>query len=487
MAGLMVAQTATPAAPSPSLPNFNPPPCDFNNTFYADNGIDSSNSSELNAEPDGRFGSFRQTGPPATGSQQNWVNDSTCPTNDPVRRNVRILATTGGNSDDGNSPFSCFDQAPSPGSKGAGQFGQFAAFPQCTQQPGANPPGQRPETAEFISILAFLHNQAVFESSYTRNVGFINGGLEGVQQNPGENISLVPGTDNGGNSTGLNPRHDDNNPPQSGISMQYIVSNFEAYASINQTANTLRCPNGATMASQCSPAPGNFAAQPCSVQMINNLGVNPPVATLPTFCFNVADTQDSSGNTISDVATPKLRQNWRFATNRNAMDGSDNNCINDANCGNPGVDAPFGYFCDDLLGMWIITYFWFTAPPNDMECGPTYKAMGNANGFTPDGFPIILTAHELNDELEGHLLSDGVTPHPCGSEGQEDPGGTDNGAAWLVCPALPDPRNGAITSDAFLDAVTTAPNTFVDQYIFNTFVCLQKKGKFCDESSTISQ
>jgi hypothetical protein len=296
-------------------------------------------------------------------------------------------------------------------------------------------------------------------------VGAINGGLDGVQQNPGEDISLTPGTDAGGNFTGLNPR---------GISMQFMVSNFEAYASIDQFGQTLKCPAGATLASQCSPAPGNFANAPCSLAMIQNLQ-NPGATSLPRFCFNVADTKDSSGHTISDVATPKLRQDWRFATNRNAMDGSDGNCINTDSTVCASIhDSPFGYFCDDLLGMWIVTYFWFTAPPNDARCGPFYHSVGKFNGFTQDGYPIILTAHELNDVLEGNN---------CGAEGQEDVAGGDNGAVWLVCPAIADPRNGGITPDAFLDVVRSSNGNATDTNVLNQFSCLQKGGKFCFESA----
>jgi hypothetical protein len=191
----------------------------------------------------------------------------------------------------------------------------------------------------------------------------------------------------------------------------------------------------------------------------------------------VADTKDSHGNTISDVATPNLRQNWRFATNRNAMDGSDNNCINntDQNCKHKVYsDSPYGYFCDDLLGMWIITYFWFTQPPTttNATCKTVFQNIGNANGFTSDGYPVILTAHELNDELEAN---------GCGAEGQEATDGTDGGAAWLICPAIPDPRNGAIASDAFLDVVTHTSK--LDPFVSNNFACLKNTGKFCFETS----
>jgi hypothetical protein len=418
-AGLASAQTFT---------HINPPPCDFSDQFYADNGIVSTASGELNTEPDGRFGTFRQFGPPATGTQANWVADTTdCSATDPDRRNFRILATTGGNSDDGNSPFSCVDQS-----------GAFAV-PQCAGQSSGIP-----ETLEFISILAFIHSQNAFESSYSRTVGAINGGLDGVQQNDGEVISLTPGTDPVGNTTGLNPR---------GISTLQIVGNFEAYASINQ-----KLPNG------------TFALNPCAVDMQSPLAPTTP-------CFSVADTKDSHGNTISDVATPNLRQNWRFATNRNAMDGSDNNCINntDQNCKHKVYsDSPYGYFCDDLLGMWIITYFWFTQPPTttNATCKTVFQNIGNANGFTADGYPVILTAHELNDELEAN---------GCGAEGQEATDGTDGGAAWLICPAIPDPRNGAIASDAFLDVVTHTSK--LDPFVSNNFACLKNTGKFCFETS----
>jgi len=445
-AGLASAQTFT---------HINPPPCDFSDQFYADNGLNSAatnpavSNPELDTEPDGRFGSFRKTGPPATGSQVNWVADTTdCSATDPTRRDFRILATTGGNADDGNSPFSCADQG-----------GAFAT-PQCAGQPGI------PITLDFISILAFIHAQGAFSTTDSRTVGAItNGGLDGVQSNPGEMITIT---------NSANPR---------GIHMQDIVGAFEAYGAIDQFNNTLQCPKGATLASQCSPAPaGTFANAPCSLGMIRNLQ-DPNAHSLPQFCFNVADTKDSSGNTISNVATPKLRQNWRFATNRNAMDGSDGNCINntDGQCSKI-ADQPFGYFCDDLLGMWVITYWWFTAPLNDAKCGPIYHKIGAGdptqspsvpgNGFIPAGFPVVLTAHELNDELEANA---------CGAEGQEDPAGSDNGAAWLVCPALPDPRNGAIASDAFLDVTTH--NSLLDPFISNNFTCLQQTGKFCFETS----
>jgi hypothetical protein len=362
--------------------NFNPPPCDFSDQFYADNGID---VTQLVLRFGDNGGTTRLTGPPARGNQKNYVADASCAAKDPTRRNFRILATTGGNADDGNSPFT----------------------------------NNTPETVEFISILAFVTNQSNFETSYSRTVGAAGTG-------GGTTISIT---------NSQNPR---------GIAMQDIVGNFEAYAAVKQIL-----PNG------------QFAGNPCNADMQS------PLAP-PTPCFDLS--------TVNSVFTPNLRQDWRFATNRNAMDGSDNNCISTdpAVCPNGVSDSPFGYFCDDLLGMWIITYFWFTQPPNttDPVCAPIFKAIGAKNGFNLDGTPIILTANELNNQLEAN---------GCGAEGKEAVDGSDGGAVWLVCPAIPDPRAGAIAKDAFLDQVHRPNGVPLDFNLTIDFLSLQIFGVFPNE------
>ncbi|HEY6248967.1 MAG TPA: hypothetical protein VI685_03340 [Candidatus Angelobacter sp.] len=396
---------------------FNPPPCDFSDQFYGDNGMD---ITQLIGRFGDNNGTTRLTGPPARGHQKNYVADSNCSTNDPTRRNFRILATTGGNSDDGNSPFTCSNpNAPHP--------------PACNSQSIVEP-----ETFEFISILAFVNSQTAFSSSYLRNVGFINGGLQGVQQNPGTDISI------GQASLGEAPAQ-----TLRGFAMQDIVSNFEAYAALRQTT------------------PQGFATGPCSLAMMQQFFG--PTATVPSPCFPVADTV-VNGQVVSDVATPHLRQDWRFATNRNAIDGSDNNNPFAATV----VNAPFGYFCDDLLGMWILTYFWFTQPPNttDPVCGPVFQQIGAKNGFNTDGTPIILTAFELNVELEAN---------GCGAEAKEDLAGGDGGAVWLICPAIPDPRAGAIATDAFLDQVVNSNGIPQNLALTANFLSLQIFGKFANE------
>src|SRR5229473_2139748 len=328
--GRLSAQTLAPGSTDPDAGlSINPPPFDFNDNFYTANGI---NVSSLNTARAGRFGTFRQTGPPAGPNQFNWVVDNSGTDRD--RRNVRILATTGGYIDDGT---------------GAG--------------------------TQFISLIAFMFDQTFF--------------------------------------TGVaNAR---------GIQMVDIIGDFEAYAAPKQ-----------------KKADGTFFTQPCL-----------PSIGQTTNCFSVAS-----------VATPTLRQDWRFATNRSGIDGSSG--------------SGFGYFCDDILGAWVITYFWFTdaavGPNPTSVCKSVLLNIASKNGTTLDGTPIIKTAGELNDQLEAN---------GCGAETGLDQGGADGGPVWLICPAIPDPTQGGITADAFPDVVRRPNGNPLDMEIFNNFICLQQGGQFC--------
>ncbi len=222
-----------------------------------------------------------------------------------------------------------------------------------------------------------------------------------------------------------------------GIQMSDIVSNFEAYAPPRQIL-----PNGV------------FAGTPCGTM---GDGSQP--------CFPV-----------TSIATPTLRHDWRFSSNRSPIDQS----------------APFGYFCDDLLGIWIITYQWFTndgfGPHQTAQCKAMLTALGKKNGISLDGTPIVKVGDELNF-LEGTVVSTNPIPgfsgqNPpspgCMAEGNEDPGGADGGAVWLICPTIPDPRSGAITHDAFLDSVHRFNGEPLDPQLTANFVCLQNTGQYCN-------
>jgi hypothetical protein len=356
----------------------NPPPCDFSDTFYGENGVDTGHGALLFSPGAGRFGTFRQFGPPATKpGQANWVADSHCGQRDPTRRNFRILATTGAYKDDDGAP------------------------------------------TEFFSIMAFVRNQTFFTGA--TNVR----GFQAVD----------------------------------------IISNFEAYA-----ANRQRLSNG------------TLAPTPCGSLADPNV--------LATDCFSVVS-----------VATPDIRQDWRVASNRNAIDGSDNNCpSSDTSICAAVHNSPFGYFCDDLLGAWILTYFWYTqfavggtdtnGHPfvRTANCNKVLAAVAANNGTTLDGTPIVHTGNELNF-MEGRV---GVPPPPgltvadlpppdapCAAEGNLDPAGSDGGAIWLICPVIPDPRDGAIAADAFLDTVRRNGGPLDKRFNIN-FNCLKFDGQFPD-------
>jgi hypothetical protein len=394
---------------------FNPPPCDFSDFFYKANGID---PTQLVGRFGDNNGTTRLTGPPATGSGQvNYVADTNCSTNDPTRRNFRLLATTGAFRDDNGGP------------------------------------------TEFFSLIAFLLNQTTFETSFSAFEG--------------DNPILI--------SNSANPR---------GITAQFLVGNFEAYGAPTQKITL----NGQTV----------LAPTPCG-------SLHDP-AVAANDCFPLGE----AANGFLAAETPNLRQDWRISSNRNAMDGSDNNCINntDKNCAKPHLsDSPFGYFCDDLLGMWIVTYFWYTQNSigGTSSTGSTITPTANCNhvlscirniyGNNLDGTPVFKTGDQLHfvegvpgtaasvfpgQGVKGACLQDTDLPPataPCGQEGNLDPGGADGGAIWLICPTIQDPRNGAIATDAFLDAVRNPGGTFLDSGLSANFTCLQQTGKFCNESA----
>jgi hypothetical protein len=240
-------------------------------------------------------------------------------------------------------------------------------------------------------------------------------------------------------------------PNARGFTTEQIVSNFEAYGALSQKVN------------------GVLAPTPCGTM------ADPTLA--PTPCFPV-----------TSVATPALRQDWRISSNRNAIDGSSG--------------GPFGYFCDDMTGSWIITYLWFTqfsvggVSSTGTRINPTGTCLnllsiaGKQNGFNLDGTPIIHTGDEENFlEADGTSSAFGLGPGsqppptaPCLAEGKLDVGGADGGAIWLICPTMIDPMNGAIAPDAFLDVVRLRSGAKLDRRFGANFACLQATGQFPDPS-----
>ena len=233
-----------------------------------------------------------------------------------------------------------------------------------------------------------------------------------------------------------------------GITMEQIAgipnnngSAFEAYAGLKQIG-----PGGV------------FLPAPCA-----SIGI--PNGVPGKDCFSVAS-----------VATPNLRQDWRFSTNRSAIDGS----------------AQFSYNGDNLLGLWIITYHWYTAagfgPLQTPDCKAALGLIAARNGLSLDGTPIIKNGAELHflegvatGSLQGNEFNDFPPPpsNACAQEGNLAADGTDKGPVWLVCPSIPDPTRGGIAPDAFADVVRNQNGSPLDPQITASFNCLQKNGQFC--------
>jgi hypothetical protein len=232
--------------------------------------------------------------------------------------------------------------------------------------------------------------------------------------------------------------------------------------------------NSAPPAPPGAPPPGNsaFEAYAGLKQVLDGVIAPSPCGTMGDGlmpCFPV-----------TSIETSHLRQDWRLTTNRSRIDNS----------------ASFAYFGDNLLGMWVITYFWYTkfavgGRPDQLgptqTCQTVLAAAGRQNGLNLDGTPIIHTGDELHF-LEGvasqgefglPLTAQPPTTAPCGAEANEDPRGADNGAVWLVCPAIPDPTRGGIADDAFLDVVRKSDGSPLDPRITANFNCLKETGEFC--------
>ena len=203
--------------------------------------------------------------------------------------------------------------------------------------------------------------------------------------------------------------------------------------------------------------------------------IGPGGVFLPAPCASIGIPGGVPGKdcfSVASVETPNLRQDWRFTTNRNAIDGS----------------ALVSYFGDDLLGMWIITYFWYTAdgfgPKQTSSCKGALDFMASRNGLTLDGTPLVKTGaelHFLENNLQGNEGNEFPTPPstPCAQEGNLAADGTDKGAVWLICPSIPDPTQGGIAPDAFVDTVRRPGGSPLDPQITASFNCLQKTGQFC--------
>jgi hypothetical protein len=102
VAGLVLARSISPPLSVRAATNINPPPFDFSDSFYIQNGI----KLQPFEDPNGgaRVGFSFQFGPefgnPTPPNVHNWIPDDS--NTDPTRSNIRVTQTTGGFDKDGN-------------------------------------------------------------------------------------------------------------------------------------------------------------------------------------------------------------------------------------------------------------------------------------------------------------------------------------------------------------------------------------------------
>lgn len=132
-------------------------------------------------------------------------------------------------------------------------------------------------------------------------------------------------------------------------------------------------------------------------------------------------------------------------------------------------DTRGGYFEKDPLGNWSLIFVSYTeAATNTLFGKRELRALAEINGSDLDGTPVIKRAREIEDFARKGLI-----------QLQERVSGdaSDTGAKvfpWVICPAIQNPNDGAITPDAFL--VTTGVSPEVQE----NFDCLQSTGEFCE-------
>ncbi len=135
-------------------------------------------------------------------------------------------------------------------------------------------------------------------------------------------------------------------------------------------------------------------------------------------------------------------------------------------------DLRDGYFSNNPMGLWKISYVRFTPAATETSAGRAALAdLASRNGKDLDGTPIIRTIGEIES-----LRDDGfVTVRAVPVDGSEGP-------PWFSCPVMHDPRDGAIAPDAFLEVVKDANGVVppTSAAMLQEFQCLKNTGDYCN-------
>ena len=134
------------------------------------------------------------------------------------------------------------------------------------------------------------------------------------------------------------------------------------------------------------------------------------------------------------------------------------------------IDMSNGYFSNNPLGLWVHVFVTWTPKAFDTAAGrQALAALKRKNGAALDGTPIIRTKSELVDLTRAGYAKQ--TRRPTTQQGR-----------YFVCPVFKDPRDGAITPDAFLATVRRADGTPLpaERGFVTDFQSLQSTGDFAD-------
>ena len=126
------------------------------------------------------------------------------------------------------------------------------------------------------------------------------------------------------------------------------------------------------------------------------------------------------------------------------------------------------YFCQNLLGFWVAHFAIYTREAFRPAGQRILREFAQRNGLDADGTPLLRTVREVDQLVALGLMEIRMNPLTGGE-----------GTRWLICPVIPDPREKAIRTDAFLGFATRANGTAVTPAFPANFVCLQNTGNFC--------
>jgi hypothetical protein len=139
------------------------------------------------------------------------------------------------------------------------------------------------------------------------------------------------------------------------------------------------------------------------------------------------------------------------------------------------MDTPGAWLVDpkkNLLGLRMIVLVNYTEKAFTKQYVEMMTALGEKNGLSIDGTPIIRYSYEISALADEELISLKTMAF------HEEP----FSQAFAIGPLIEDPRKGAIAFDAFLIMAALDGSPLPGEQIFaRQFECLRKTGDWCEQ------